>query len=60
MRRLDKVIPEKDLVFAIKLMRFGPSRRPSGNLRIMTYAAIGRTLSISHVTVRNILLRSEL
>jgi len=59
MKKLDKAMPEKDLASTIRLLRYGPTRRPNGNLRVMTYATIGRTLSISITTVRNILQRSE-
>ena len=51
---------DKDLLDAIKLLRYGPSRRPNGNLRIMTYAAIAKALSISAFTVRTLLKNSEL
>ena len=60
MKRKTSAMQDKDLLAAIKLLRYGPSRRPRGNFRIMTYAAIGKALSISATTVRNLLKRSEL
>ena len=60
MKRKNPAIEDKDVVAAIRLLRYGPSRRSSGNLRIMTYSAIGKALSLSPTTVRNYLKRSEL
>ena len=59
MKRKSSAMQDKDLLNAIKLLRYGPSRRSKGNLRIMAYAAIGKALSISTSTVRNLLKRSE-
>ena len=59
MKRKTSAMQDKDLLDAIKLLRYGPSRRPRDNLRVMTYAAIGRALSISASYVRSLLKRSE-
>ena len=59
MRRLNKAMPEEHLASTIKLLRYGPAHRPQGNLRIMTLAAIAKTLSISTTTVWRILKSAE-
>jgi len=60
MKKKNPAIEDKYLVSAIRLLRYGPSRRRSGNFRIMTYATIGKALSISTATVSRLLKMSEL
>jgi hypothetical protein len=50
----------KDIVSMILLLRHGPARRQTQNLRVCTLANIARITSLSISSVRRILLEHEL